>query len=55
MGDDEARSRDVTCLDCGFEAPLESDRWGRGTHIAMGEIPKCPECGSVMTTELSHR
>ncbi len=55
MGDDKATSRKVTCLNCGFEAPQASDRWGTATHIAMGEIPECPECGSVMTTELSHR
>lgn len=45
---------DVTaCLDCGFEAPADSEQWDEGEHIALGAIPQCPDCGSKTTTALS--
>lgn len=53
MASDEHRQ--IRCLDCDFEAPRDSDRWKTTTHIALGTIPECPDCGSVMTTALSHQ
>jgi len=53
MVSDGSSNNPTTCLDCGFEAPATSEIWGATTHIAMGEIPQCPECGSTTTTALS--
>ena len=47
-------NRDMTtCLKCGFEASTDSDEWDEGQHIAIGQIPQCPACGSTTTTALS--
>jgi NAD-dependent SIR2 family protein deacetylase len=51
-GDEDSN---VECLSCGFEAPQSSDRWGTGDHIVFGDIPECPECGSVTTTALAEQ
>ena len=51
MGEEHAEN-EISCLSCGFEAPADSEVWEVTDHIAMGEIPQCPECDITMTTAL---
>ncbi|WP_198665628.1 hypothetical protein [Haloprofundus halophilus] len=39
-----ARSR---CLNCGFEAPSGGDEWDRVEVPRLGEMTRCPGCGST--------
>lgn len=35
------------CDRCGFEAPDGSDAWESVDHPPLGELTRCPECGST--------
>lgn len=36
----------LTCLRCGFEAPM-GDAWHAVEHPPLGTLTQCPECGST--------
>jgi predicted RNA-binding Zn-ribbon protein involved in translation (DUF1610 family) len=50
MVDDATTTTRVTCYECGFAAPPESDEWETATHPTLGTLTRCPECGSTNTT-----
>lgn len=52
MSSDPKDDELTRCLKCGFEAPLDGEDWEVSEHIAVGEIPQCPDCGSTMTTAI---
>lgn len=37
----------ATCLQCGFEAPAESDDWTTVEDPLFGELTRCPACAST--------
>ncbi|MFB6080421.1 MAG: hypothetical protein ABEJ81_05435 [Haloferacaceae archaeon] len=40
-------STTLRCVNCGFEAPTDSDAWSRVEHPPIGTLTQCPECGST--------
>ncbi len=41
------------CRNCGFETVAGSDEWETTTHPQLGDLTRCPKCGSTDTTTLS--
>jgi predicted RNA-binding Zn-ribbon protein involved in translation (DUF1610 family) len=37
----------VRCLNCGFEAPADSDEWEHVEFPSLGTLTQCPECEST--------
>ncbi|MFC6961126.1 60S ribosomal export protein NMD3 [Halocatena marina] len=35
------------CLNCGFEAPLDGGEWNSAEVPPLGDLTRCPECGST--------
>lgn len=35
------------CLNCGFEAPHDGEEWSSATAPPLGDLMRCPECGST--------
>lgn len=35
------------CLNCGFEAPHDGGEWSSATAPPLGDLMRCPECGST--------
>ena len=36
----------LTCLNCGYEAPL-GESWNEVDHPPLGTLTRCPDCGST--------
>ncbi|WP_224450036.1 hypothetical protein [Haloprofundus salilacus] len=47
----ESETSDLTahsrCLNCGFEAPPGSEQWDQIEVPRLGEMTRCPDCGST--------
>jgi predicted RNA-binding Zn-ribbon protein involved in translation (DUF1610 family) len=37
----------LTCDNCGYSAPVDSDEWERVALTSTRTVTKCPECGST--------
>lgn len=35
------------CLNCGFEAPLDGGEWNSAEVPPLGDLTRCPDCGST--------
>lgn len=35
------------CLNCGFEAPHDGGEWSSASVPPLGDLMRCPECGST--------
>lgn len=46
MSDQTVQEERLTCVGCGFEAPV-SGEWEEASHPQMGTLTKCPGCGST--------
>lgn len=38
------------CLACGYTAPSGGDEWDHVDSPPLGELTRCPECGSTNVT-----
>ncbi|QLG64295.1 hypothetical protein [Halorarum salinum] len=46
MADESVDATRLTCLGCGFAAPV-GEAWDRVAHPPLGTLTRCPECGST--------
>lgn len=52
MADPSAISGKMRCLNCGFEASVNSDEWKTTEHPPLGTLTQCPNCSSTNTSRL---
>ncbi len=47
MVDSDMLSSVPRCLNCGFEAPHDGGDWNSASVPPLGDLMRCPECGST--------
>lgn len=47
MAEEATVTRVPRCLNCGFEAPLDGGEWNSAEVPPLGDLTRCPECGST--------